>query len=65
MTAQRQATGGIPVETMAEPRRLGQAKAQGVQVEFQMVAAARAAMDRQAGRFVENDDQAVPVEDTI
>ena len=54
-----------PDPSDGQARRLGQAEAQSVEIEFQMIAAARATVDRQAGRFVENDDQTVTVEDAI
>jgi hypothetical protein len=59
MAAQRQAATGIPVKPVAKRRTLPQTEPQRYEIKFQMIAAAWAAMNRHAGRLVNDQHQAV------
>ena len=65
VTAEHQAAAGVAVEPVGQRRRLGQPEAQGVEVLLEVGAAARSGMHRHAGWLVDDQDQAVAVENPL
>jgi len=63
MAPQHQTTGGVAIEPMRQHRWARQAEAQRVKRIFQIRAAFRPAMHRQAGRLVDHKHQAVAMQD--
>jgi fused signal recognition particle receptor len=62
MAPEHEASGRVPVEAVRQRRRARQAEPEGIEIVLQAHAALRPAMHRKAGRFVDNEHQAVPVE---
>ena len=62
VAAEHQAAGGVAVEPVGQRRRARQAEAQRVEIVLQALAALRPAMDREAGRLVDHQHQAVAIE---
>ena len=62
MPAEHEAAGGVLVEPVGQHRRPRQAEAQRVERVFQIGAALRPAMHRQAGGLVDDQHQPVAVE---
>ena len=62
MASQHETAGSVLVEPVGQHRRPRQAEAQAVERSLQIGAALGAAMHGQAGRFVDDQHQAVAVE---
>jgi len=63
VASEHKASGGVLVEAVRERREARQAEPQGVEIVLEARSAFRSAMHRKAGRLVDDQHQAVPVED--
>jgi hypothetical protein len=65
MTAEHETAAGIPVESVGQPRRIRILEGDGIQPLLQVMGDFCAGMDRQAGRFVQDQHIGVTVQNTL